>query len=80
MTKQSSGTSLLNFISDGAVFPNSSFLRALELEPTLTLCGSVLPSNGQVLVAPGNVCVVALLQMPRDYYCQPAPQNFHVIM
>ena len=46
------GTSLLNFISDGAVFPNLSLLRALWFGPALTLLGRVLTSNGQVLGCP----------------------------
>ena len=45
-------TSLLNYIADGAVFPNPSLLRALQLGPAPTLWGSVTPSNGWVPACP----------------------------
>ena len=39
-------------MSDGAVFPNLSLLRALQLGLALTLWGRVSLSNGQVLGCP----------------------------
>ena len=65
-------TSLLNFISDGAVFPNRSLLWALRLEPVLTFWGRVLPSKGQVPACPRDPHATMLLQRPRDCGRVPA--------
>ena len=50
-------TSLLNFISNGAVFPNPSLLKALWRGPAPTLWGRVLLSNGQVPACPWGTFV-----------------------
>ena len=58
-------TSILNFNSDGAAFPNPSLLRTLWLGPTPTLWGRVLLSNGWVLTCPRERpldCTVAEVQ------------------
>ena len=46
------GTSLLNFILDGAVFSNPSLLRSQQLGPALTIWGRISLSTDQVLACP----------------------------
>ena len=77
------GTSLLNFISDEAVIPNPSFLRALSLGPTVTPSGNVLPRLAWVLatLAPRKLRMTMLLLKPRDYGQVPTfPEIIHAIL
>ena len=66
------GTSLLSFISDGAVFPNPSFLRDCGFDLFWPSGGG----SGQIMVrcqpTPWNVHTTVLQQMPRDYDLVPA--------